>query len=95
MDIRKLKDFIEKTGKENIPFGTITITNNAGGGQPVSMENIRQVSEVYHSYKIPFFIDSCRYAENSYFIKQREPGYADKTILEIAREIFSWLTAPG
>jgi tryptophanase len=90
MDIRKLIEFIEKTGKENIPFGTITITNNAGGGQPVSMENIRQVSEVYHSYKIPFFIDSCRYAENSYFIKQREPGYADKTIHEIAQEIFSY-----
>lgn len=90
MDIRKLKDFIEKTGKENIPFGSITITNNAGGGQPVSMENIRQVSEVYHSYNIPFFIDSCRYAENSYFIKQREPGYAQKSILEIANEIFSY-----
>lgn len=90
MDIRKLKEFIEKTGKENIPFGTITITNNAGGGQPVSMENIRQVSEVYHSDNIPFFIDSCRYAENSYFIKLREPGYAQKSTLEIAREIFSY-----
>ena len=90
MDIRKLKEFIEKTGKENIPFGTITITNNAGGGQPVSMENIRQVSELYHSYNIPFFIDSCRYAENSYFIKLREPGYAQKSTLEIAREIFSY-----
>ena len=55
----------KKRAKTNIPFGMITITNNAGGGQPVSMENIRQVSEVYHSYKIPFFIDTCRYAENS------------------------------
>jgi len=81
MDINKLKAFIEKTGVENIPFGTITITNNAGGGQPVSMENIRQVSEVYHKYNIPFYIDSCRYAENSYFIKQREPGYANKSTL--------------
>ncbi len=90
MDIRKLKDFIEKTGKENIPFGTITITNNAGGGQPISMENIRQVSEVYHSYDIPFFIDSCRYAENSYFIQQREHGYAQKSTMEIANEIFSY-----
>ena len=90
MDLVKLKDFIEKTGVENIPFGAITITNNAGGGQPVSMQNIRQVSELYHSYNIPFFIDSCRYAENSYFIKQREPGYENKTTLEIAREIFSY-----
>lgn len=90
MDINKLKAFIEKTGVENIPFGTITITNNAGGGQPVSMENIRQVSEVYHHYKIPFFIDSCRYAENSYFIQQREPGYANRSTLEIAREIYSY-----
>lgn len=90
MDIDKLKTFIQKTGRENIPFGTITITNNAGGGQPVSMENIRQVSEVYRSYGIPFFIDSCRYAENAYFIKQREPGYENKSTLEIAREIFSY-----
>ncbi len=90
MDIGKLKDFIEKTGKEHIPFGAITITNNAGGGQPVSVENIRQVSEVYRSYNIPFYIDSCRYAENAYFIKQREPGYKNKSTLEIAQEIFSY-----
>jgi len=90
MDLKKLKDFIEKTGAENIPFGTITITNNAGGGQPVSLQNIREVSALYHSYKIPFFIDSCRYAENCWFIKQREPGYSHKTPLEIAREIFSY-----
>ncbi len=90
MDIRKLKEFIEKTGKENIPFGAITITNNAGGGQPVSVENIRQVSGVYRSYDIPFFIDCCRYAENAYFIKQREPGYENKSTLEITQEIFSY-----
>jgi tryptophanase len=89
MDIRKLRDFIQQTGKENIPLGMITITNNAGGGQPVSMENLRQVSEVYHEFGIPFFIDACRFAENAYFIKQREPGYANKTTLEIGREMFS------
>jgi len=89
MDIAKLRAFIEETSVENIPFGMITITNNAGGGQPVSMENIRQVSEVYKEYKIPFFIDACRFAENAYFIKLREPGYADKTPLEIAQETFS------
>jgi tryptophanase len=90
MDLEKLIAFIEKTGPENIPFGMMTITNNAGGGQPVSMENIRQVSQIYHRYQIPFFIDAARYAENSYFIKLREPGYAAKTTLEIARELFSY-----
>ena len=89
MDIGKLRAFIERVGVENIPLGMITITNNAGGGQPVSLENLRAVSETYHSFNIPFFIDACRYAENAYFIKTREPGYARKSILEIAREIFS------
>ncbi len=89
MDIEKLKDFIEKTGQENIPFGMMTITNNAGGGQPVSMSNLRAVSEVYKSYGIPFFIDAARYAENAYFIKMREDGYQEKSPLEITREVFS------
>lgn len=89
MDIEKLRTFIETTGVENIPFGMITITNNAGGGQPVSMENLRQVAELYHAYRLPFYIDACRFAENAYFIKLREPGYAHKSTLEIAREIFS------
>jgi tryptophanase len=89
LDVQKLRDFIKVTGPENIPFGMITITNNAGGGQPVSMENLTRVSETYHEFGIPFFIDACRFAENSYFIKLREPGYSKKTILEIAREIFS------
>lgn len=89
MDIEKLRNFIEDNGVENIPLGMITITNNAGGGQPVSMENLRQVAEIYKEYGIPFFIDACRYAENAYFIKLREPGYADKSVIEIVREIFS------
>ncbi len=89
MDLQKLRAFINATGPENIPFGMITITNNAGGGQPVSMENLRQVADIYHEYGIPFFIDACRFAENSYFIKLREPGYSHKSILEIAREIFA------
>ena len=89
MDIDKLVHFIEQTGVERIPFGMMTITNNAGGGQPVSLANIRATAEVYRRYGIPFFIDACRYAENAYFIKTREPGYADKSILEIAKEIFS------
>jgi tryptophanase len=89
MDIAKLKDFIEKTGVANIPFGMMTVTNNAGGGQPISMENLKAVADVYHSYKIPFFIDAARYAENCFFIKEREPGYKNKSVKEIAREMFS------
>jgi len=89
IDLKKLEEFIKQIGPENIPLGMITITNNAGGGQPVSLENLRAVSEIYHSHKIPFFIDACRFAENSYFIKLREPGYEKKSTLEIAKEVFS------
>lgn len=89
MDVQKLRTFINTTGPENIPFGMITITNNAGGGQPVSIENLHQVADTYHEFGIPFFIDACRFAENSYFIKLRESGYSQKTTLEIAREIFA------
>jgi len=89
LDIQKLRTFIEEVGVEKIPFGMITITNNAGGGQPVSMENLKEVSAVYKEHGIPFFIDACRFAENAYFIKMREPGYENKTPLEIARETFS------
>jgi tryptophanase len=89
MDLEKLEGFILDIDPENIPFGMTTITNNAIGGQPVSMENIRNTSDVYHENGIPFFIDACRYAENAYFIKQRDPGYAEKSLLEIAREFFS------
>lgn len=89
MDVGKLRAFIHQVGPENVPFGMITITNNAGGGQPVSMENLRSVSETYREFDIPFFIDACRFAENAYFIKQREPGYSEKSTLEIARQIFA------
>jgi tyrosine phenol-lyase len=90
MDISKLRAFIEQTGPRNIPLGMITITNNSGGGQPVSVRNIRDTAGVFHEYNIPFFIDACRYAENAYFVKMREPGYADKSTLEIAREVFGY-----
>ena len=89
MDVEALEKWITETGVENIPFGMMTITNNAGGGQPVSMANLKAVSKVYHKHGIPFFIDACRYAENSYFIKLREKGYENKSTLEIAQEIFS------
>lgn len=98
MDIDRLRRFIQKVGAKNIPFGTMTITNNAGGGQPVSLENLRQVSETYHEFGIPFFIDCARYAENCYFIKLREPGCSAMTPLQIAQQIFkladgAWMSA--
>ncbi len=89
MDISKLKAFIAMHGREQIPFGMVTVTNNAGGGQPVSMENLKAVADVYHESGIPFFIDAARYAENCYFIKQREPGYGQKSVKEIAHEMFA------
>lgn len=89
IDTVRLRKFIEEKGPENIPLGMITLTNNAGGGQPVSMENLRAVSKIYRQYGIPFFIDACRYAENAFFIKQREPGYETYSTLEIAREVFA------
>ena len=89
MDIAKLKAFIEKVGVSNIPFGMVTVTNNAGGGQPVSMENLKAIAAVYHANGVPFFIDAARYAENCFFIQQREPGYAQKSTKEIAHELFS------
>jgi tryptophanase len=89
MDTPKLIAFIQKVGAANIPFGMVTVTNNAGGGQPVSMENLRAIADVYQVNKIPFFIDGARYAENAYFIKLREPGYENISVLEIAREMFA------
>jgi tryptophanase len=90
MDVPELDKFIKKTGKENIPLCMLTITNNSGGGQPVSMKNIREVKEACEKYGIPLFIDACRFAENAWFIKIREAGYNKKSVLEIAQEMFSY-----
>jgi tyrosine phenol-lyase len=90
IDFAALATFIQKTGAEHIPLCMITITNNSGGGQPVSMENIRQTKALLKKYNIPLFIDACRFAENAYFIKTREKGYADKTVREIVQEMFSY-----
>ena len=90
MDVKALEAAIKKVGPDNIPLVMITVTNNSGGGQPVSMENIRTVSTIARKNNIPFLLDACRFAENAWFIKQREKGYADKTPLEIAREMFGY-----
>lgn len=89
MDIEKLKNLLEKQA-DIIPLIMITITNNTGGGQPVSMQNIKDVSDLARQFNKPFFIDSCRFAENAYFIKTREEGYANTSIEDIAHEIFSY-----
>jgi tryptophanase len=90
MDIEALDRFINERGVENIPLCMLTVTNNSGGGQPVSMENIRQTREVCNRYGLPLFIDACRFAENAWFIKLREPGYEDKAVIDIVREMFSY-----
>jgi tryptophanase len=90
MDLDALKKVIHEKGAENIPMVIMTVTNNSGGGQPVSMQNIREAGKICKENKIPFFIDACRFAENSYFIKLREEGYADKLVPEIAAELFSY-----
>ena len=90
MCINKLNKHIEKIGKDNIPLIMITLTNNSGGGQPVSMQNIKDVSSIAKKNNIPFYIDACRFAENAFFIKTREEEYSDKSINSIVKEIFSY-----
>jgi tryptophanase len=90
MDVGALDNLIQRVGRERIPLVMLTVTNNSGGGQPVSMENVRAVSEVCRRHRIPLYFDACRFAENAYFIKLREPGYADKTPKQIAQEMFGY-----
>lgn len=90
MDVEALDEFIRRIGPENIPLCMMTVTNNTGGGQPVSMKNIRETKEVCNRYGIPFFFDACRFAENAYFIKLREEGYRDVSVKDIVKEMFSY-----
>jgi tryptophanase len=90
MDTDKLQKLIDEVGPENVPMVYTTITNNTVCGQPVSMANIRKSSSIAHKYEIPFMLDAARWAENCYFIKMNEEGYADKSIFEIAKEMFSY-----
>ena len=88
IDIAKLESLISEFGAEQIPLCMVTVTNNSGGGQPVSMENLKHVRAVCDEHEIPFFLDACRFAENAYFIKMREPGYAERSVSDIVREMF-------
>ena len=89
MDVTALEELIGRVGRERIPLVMLTVTNNSGGGQPVSMENAKAVAAVCHRHRIPLYFDACRFAENAYFIKMREPGYAGKTPKQIAQEMFA------
>ncbi|RME27981.1 MAG: tryptophanase [Candidatus Zixiibacteriota bacterium] len=91
MDIARLEQFIKDKGPERIAMVIMTVTNNSAGGQPVSMANIRETSEICHRYGLPFFFDCARFAENAYFIKRDETGYGGKAIKEIAQEMFSYV----
>jgi tryptophanase len=89
IDVKALARRLEEAGPGRVPVAMVTVTNNSSGGQPVSMANLRDVRAVCDRFEVPLFLDACRFAENAYFIKLREPGYADRTPLEISREMFS------
>ncbi|MEP6679948.1 MAG: tryptophanase [Chloroflexota bacterium] len=89
MDLEALDALIAERGPEHVPVVFMTITNNSGGGQPVSLENLRGVRAICDRYDLPLFLDACRFAENAWFIKEREPGYADRPVVEIVREMAS------
>lgn len=89
MDLDALRATIDEVGVDRVPFVMMTITNNSGGGQPISMANLREVRAVCDEHGLPLILDACRFGENAWFIKIREEGYADRTPREIAREVFS------
>jgi tryptophanase len=85
-----LERVIREAGPANVPLCMLTVTNNSSGGQPVSMDNIRKTKKLLEGFRIPLFLDACRFAENAFFIKKRESGYGDKSCLSIARSGVSW-----
>src|SRR4028118_2102956 len=89
MPLARLRQLFEES-RDDVPLCMLTLTNNSGGGQPVSLANVKATSELCREFGIPFYIDACRFAENSFFIKTREPGQQDRSVEEIVREIFSY-----
>ena len=89
IDVEALERTIEERGADRIPLAMVTVTNNSGGGQPVSMANLRAASELCREHGVPLYLDACRFAENAYFIQQREEGWGDASLKEIAREMFA------
>jgi tryptophanase len=88
MDLKRLETLLRGAQPGQIPLCMVTVTNNSGGGQPVSLHNLSETNALCHRYGVPLFLDACRFAENAYFIKLREPGYQEKSAADIAREMF-------
>ena len=89
IDLEALDAFLGANGREKVPVAMLTVTNNSGGGQPVSLENIRAMGEICHRHGVPFFLDACRFAENAWLIKQREPGQGHRSVRDIAADMFA------
>jgi len=89
IDLEALDAFLSSSGRQHVPVAMLTVTNNSGGGQPVSLENIRAMGEICHRHGVPFFLDACRFAENAWFIKQREPGQGHRSVRDIAADMFA------